>query len=89
MAPASEEWKEYRRLREEPLGKFRYDSLIMYPQETFIMNDSMAYDFGTSKVYFMDAEGETVELEDTFLVLLKKENGQWKMHREVASGTDE
>jgi ketosteroid isomerase-like protein len=58
----------------------------MKPTETVILNDSMAYDFGTSTVYFTNAEGKSVELYDTFLVLLKKgEDGNWRMYREVAS----
>ena len=86
VGPASAEWLEYRRQREQPMGMFSYDSIIMSPTETVILNDSMAYDFGTSKVYYTNAEGISVELKDTFLVLLKKEDGKWKMFRELASG---
>jgi ketosteroid isomerase-like protein len=66
-------------------GRFPYDSIIMQPLETHIISDSMAYDFGTSRVFYTNEEGEPVELNNSFLVLLKKDDGQWKLHREVGS----
>lgn len=87
IGPASAEWLEYQREREAPMGMFSYDSISMNPKETVIMNDSMAYDYGTSKVYYTNAEGKSVELQDTYMVLLKKEDGKWKLYREIASGT--
>lgn len=66
-------------------GRFPYDSIRMTPTETFILNDTMAYDWGTSKVYYTNEHGQAVELRDSYLVILKKENGKWKLHREVAS----
>ncbi len=90
FAPASEDWLEYQKFRQDPLGMFSYDSIIMHPQETVIVSDSVAYDFGTSNVYYTKPDGTLVELEDTFLVILKKDiEGNWKMHLEVASGTVE
>jgi hypothetical protein len=65
---------------------FPYDSLVMSPRETVIMNDSMAYDFGMSMTYTTDANDSLVILHDTFLVLLRKDStGEWKLFREVAS----
>ena len=87
IGPASAEWLEYQSEREQPMGMFSYDSIIMSPKETVILNDSMAYDFGTSKVYYTNSEGVSIELRDSFIVLLKKEDGRWKMFRELASGT--
>nr|WP_299339943.1 nuclear transport factor 2 family protein [Allomuricauda sp.] len=66
-------------------GIFPYDSIKMTPTETYIMNDSMAYDWGSSKTYYTNEEGEQVELNNSFLVILKKVDGTWKLHREVAS----
>jgi len=66
-------------------GRFPYDSIVMTPTETVLLNDSVAYDWGTSRVYYTNDNGEAVELRDAFLVLLKKENGEWKLFREVAS----
>jgi ketosteroid isomerase-like protein len=66
-------------------GTFPYDSIIMKPTETHIMNDSMAYNWGSSLTYYTNKEGQQIELENSFLVILKKENGEWKLHREVAS----
>jgi hypothetical protein len=66
-------------------GMFPYDSIFMTPTETFILNDSMAYDWGSSKTYYTNKEGEQVELRNSFLVILKKVDGEWKLHREVAS----
>lgn len=87
VSPGSEDWLEYKRIREKPMGQFSYDSIRMRPQETIIASDSVAYDFGTSSVYYTNVEGEPIELKDTFLVILKKDknDGKWKIHREVAS----
>lgn len=87
VSPGSVEWLEYRKQREARLGKFSYDSIVMKPQETIVANDSLAYDYGTSTVYYTNDKGESVELYDTFIVILKKDkqDGKWKMYREVAS----
>lgn len=66
-------------------GKFPYDSIIMSPTETHLLNDSMAYDWGSSRTYYTDKEGKHIELKNSFLVILKKIDGKWKLHREVAS----
>jgi len=91
VSPGSEDWMEYKRLREEPFGQFSYDSIRMRPIETIIVSDTVAYDFGTSSVYYTNENGEPVELEDTFLVILKKDktDGKWRIHREVASAVVE
>jgi ketosteroid isomerase-like protein len=87
VSPGSADWLEYKKQREARLGKFSYDSIIMTPEETVVVSDSVAYDYGTSKVYYTNDKGESVELQDTFIVILKKdkEDNQWKIHREVAS----
>ena len=87
LTPICGTWEEYKRLRNEPVGSFSYDSLIMKPQETTIVSDSIAYDFGTSSVYYTNEQGEPVEITDTFLAILKKDksDGKWKLHREVAT----
>ena len=87
LTPICGTWEEYKRLRNEPVGSFSYDSLIMNPKETIIASDSVAYDFGTSSVYYTNEQGEPVEIEDTFLAILKKDknDGKWKLHREVAT----
>ena len=91
VSPGSEDWMEYKRLREEPYGQFSYDSIIMHPKETVIVSDSVAYDFGTSIVYFTNENGESIELENSFLVILKKDknDGKWRIHREVSSAVVE
>ncbi|NVJ87174.1 MAG: hypothetical protein HWE15_12760 [Algoriphagus sp.] len=73
VSPGSVEWLEYKREREQKLGMFSYDSIRMRPQETVIVSDSVAYDFGTSSVFYTNAKGESVELLDTFLAILKKD----------------
>ena len=88
IGPGSEEWKKFQAEREAKLGQFSYDSIRMFPTETVILSDSMAYDFGVSKVYYTNSEGKLIELQDSFLVLMKKgQDGQWKLFREVASAT--
>lgn len=86
IGPATPAWQKMRDLGKER-GVFPYDSIIMSPIETVVLNDTMAYDFGTSKVYYTNENGEQVELQDTFLALMKKEaDGEWRLFREVASG---
>lgn len=84
IRPGGQGWDEMFNLGKER-GRFPYDSMVMTPTETYIMNDSMAYDWGSSRVYYTNEEGEQVELRNSFLVILKKENGEWKLHREVGS----
>ncbi len=85
IGPGHPQWAEMYALRGER-GMFPYDSIVMSPTETVIMNDSMAYDFGTSVTYTTDANDSLVILRDSFLVLLRKDTtGEWKLFREVAS----
>jgi ketosteroid isomerase-like protein len=68
-------------------GAFPYDRIIMSPKETVIVSDTVAYDYGTSKVYYTNEAGEEKLLTNSYLVILKKDNkGSWRLHREVASG---
>lgn len=85
IGPGSEDWNAYRKLREQHGNKFRYDSIIMSPKETVILSDTMAYDFGVSRTFYTDEAGTVHEMGDTFLVLLKKVDGEWKLYRELAS----
>ncbi|MBT8181087.1 MAG: DUF4440 domain-containing protein [Eudoraea sp.] len=85
ISPGSSDWMEmYKESKNQ--GPFPYDSIIMSPKETIIASDSIAYDFGVSRVYYTNSEGNVVELKDSFLVILKKDkDGTWRLHREVAS----
>lgn len=84
VRPGDADWDEMFALGEER-GRFPYDSIIMQPSETILVNDSIAYDMGESWVYYTNEAGEQVELRDKFLAILKKQDGQWKLHREVSS----
>jgi len=83
-------WEIFKSLRDNPKGQYHYDSLVMRPIETVIVSDSVAYDFGTSSTYYTNEDGEQVELTATFLAVLKKDknDGRWKLHREVANERD-
>ena len=87
LTPICGEWEEYKRLRANPNELFSYDSLVMTPRETVILNDSVAYDFGTSVEYYTNAEGEPSEITATFMAIIKKDksDGRWKLFREVAT----
>ena len=87
LTPVCGNWAEYKRLSDKPLGLFSYDSLRMKPIETVLVSDSVAYDFGTSSVFYTNENGELTEITDTFLAILKKDksDGVWKLHREVAT----
>ena len=85
VSPGSNDWNSMYQMYPER-GPFPYDSIIMNPNETIIVSDSAAYDFGVSRVFYTDTIGNVVELNDTFLVILKKGgDGVWRLHREVAS----
>ena len=84
-SPGSSSWINMYRTYPER-GPFPYDSIIMSPKETIIVNDSVAYDYGVSRVYYTDTTGVSIELADTFLAILKKgKDNIWRLHREVAS----
>lgn len=87
LSPDCGVWAPFKAIRENPSGKFHYDSLVMRPTETIVVSDSVAYDFGTSSTYYTNEEGEPIELRATFLAVLKqdKNDGKWKLHREVAN----
>ena len=87
LTPICGEWEEYKKLVENPKGLFSYDSIRMKPEETIILNDSVAYDFGTSSSFYTNSEGKPVEIKASFLAILKKDkkDGVWKLHREVAT----
>lgn len=87
LTPDCGEWEAFKTIRENPTGEFHYDSLVMRPKETIIVSDSVAYDFGTSSTYYTNENGEAIELTATFLAILKKDrnDGKWKLHREVAN----
>lgn len=85
ISPGSSDWIEMYKTSKKQ-GPFPYDSIIMFPKETIIVSDSIAYDFGVSHVYYTNPEGTVVELKDSFLAILKKgKDGIWRLHREVAS----
>lgn len=86
VAPGAPDWDLMRRLAAGRGTPFPYDSIVMRPIETVVVNDSIAWDFGTSSVYFTNEQGDVQELQDTFLAILKKgADGVWRLHREVAS----
>ncbi|WP_224483161.1 DUF4440 domain-containing protein [Robertkochia aurantiaca] len=87
VGPGSADWVKMRELAAEK-GTFGYDSIIMSPIETIVMSDSIAYDMGTSKVFYTDEQGNVISLKDTYIALLKKGNdGEWKLWRELATST--
>ena len=87
LPPGSDDWQMmYAESKNQ--GPFPYDSILMFPKETVLVSDSVAYDFGVSHVYYTNNDGNVVELKDSFLVILKKDrDGTWRLHREVASST--
>jgi ketosteroid isomerase-like protein len=91
VPPGSEDWMEYNRLGQNPAGQFSVDSISMSPLETAVVSDSVAYDFGTSSLYYKNAEGKPIELKNTFLMILKKDknDGVWKLYRDVSSSVVE
>lgn len=61
-------------------------SLDITPQELVILNEDWAYEFGTTIISWQpEGADEPATIPNTYLMLLKKENGAWKPYREVAS----
>lgn len=86
VGPGAPDWELMRRLGASRGTPFPYDSIAIRPIETVVVNDSIAWDFGTSSVYFTNEQGEVQELHDSFLAILKKgDDGVWRLHREVAT----
>lgn len=86
VSPGSADWAAMGALAAERGTPFPYDSIVMSPMETVVINAETAWDMGTSRVYFTDAGGDVVELRDTYLAILRKgADGTWRLHREVAS----
>lgn len=86
VGPGAPDWDLMRELGANRGSPFPYDSIAMRPIETVVVNDTIAWDFGTSSVYFTNEQGEVQELQDTFLAILRKgADGVWRLHREVAS----
>jgi hypothetical protein len=80
-----EEWNKLIKLAEKRGVSVAYDSLFISIIQTEILNDSMAYDWGTSKIYYTDDNNESQEVEDSFFVLLKRRNNEWQIYRELSS----
>ncbi|MCP9199981.1 hypothetical protein MKO06_08690 [Gramella sp. GC03-9] len=87
LTPICGDWEEYKKMMKDPSGLFSYDSIRMKPGETILLNDSIAYDFGTSSSFYTNSQGKAVEIKASFLAILKKDktDGVWKLHREVAT----
>ena len=61
-------------------------SLDIRPQELVILDEEWAYEFGTTIISWQPAGAdEPATIPNTYLMLLKKEDGAWKPYREVAS----
>jgi ketosteroid isomerase-like protein len=85
IPPGGDEWNDLLKLAEERDIIVAYDSMLINIEETKILNDSTAYDWGTSLIYFTDREGKPQKIDDSFFVILKKRKGQWKIFRELSS----
>lgn len=61
-------------------------NLDITPQELVIINEDWAYEFGTTIISWQPEGADApVTIPNTYLMLLKKQDGQWKPYREVAS----
>lgn len=85
VMPGGTDFEKLARIEKERGVIVAYDSLFINIEETQILNDSTAYDWGTSTIYYTDNDSLSVKIEDSFFVLLKKENGEWKIYREMSS----
>lgn len=60
--------------------------LDITPRELVIINDDWAYEYGTTIQSWQPEGADTrTEIPNTYLLLLKKHEGEWKPYREVAS----
>ena len=60
--------------------------LDITPTELVILNDEWAYEYGTTVAsYLPEGADVRVEIPNTYLMILRKQDGAWKPYREVAS----
>ncbi|WP_084398036.1 DUF4440 domain-containing protein [Henriciella aquimarina] len=60
--------------------------LDITPKELVIVNEDWAYEYGTTvQSYRPEGASARVEIPNTYLLILKKHEGEWTPYREVAS----
>jgi ketosteroid isomerase-like protein len=88
VGPGHPDWQRMYAIGADPGVPFPYDSIVMTPNETVLVSEGIAYDFGNSVVYFTNGAGEVEQLRNAYLAILEKGNdGVWRLHREVAAAT--
>jgi ketosteroid isomerase-like protein len=62
--------------------------IAINPIEVVALSDEWAYEFGTAiTTYTPQGSKETIQLRDTYLLLLRNTGDGWKAYREVASSS--
>ena len=62
--------------------------LDITPKELVVINEEWAYEYGTTiQSYLPEGADARVEIPNTYLLILRKHDGEWKPYREVASAT--
>lgn len=60
--------------------------LDITPKELVVIDEEWAYEYGTTiQSYLPDGAEARVEIPNTYLLILRKHDGEWKPYREVAS----
>lgn len=84
VQPGTSEWDAMRKAAEGPFPKGA--TIDIRPMETHVMSKDWAYDMGSSTIsYTPEGADDSKTLTDTYLVILKRTDDGWKVHREVAS----
>ncbi|WP_300396731.1 DUF4440 domain-containing protein [Henriciella sp.] len=60
--------------------------LDITPKELVVIDEDWAYEYGTTiQSYLPEGAEARIEIPNTYLLILKKHEGEWKPYREVAS----
>lgn len=84
VQPGASEWDTMRKASEGPFPKGA--TINIKPMETHVMSNDWVYEMGSSTItYRPEGADDSITLKDTYLVILKRTDDGWKVHREVAS----
>ncbi len=84
VQPGASEWDAMRKASEGPFPKGA--TIDIKPMETHVMSNDWVYELGSSTITYTPENSEdSITLRDTYLVILKRTDDGWKVHREVAS----
>ncbi|NGP75462.1 nuclear transport factor 2 family protein [Balneolaceae bacterium YR4-1] len=85
VQPGTSDWDA---MRANAQGPFPAGATIsITPKEIQVISNDWVFEMGTSVITYTAADSDSpTTLRDTYLIILKRTDDGWKVHREVASG---